>query len=314
MTIKSFFDVFRSLLPKSRLFDLTHKTNLRKFFESLGDLGDDIQKEITDVYLNYFPETTWDLAKWEKTFNINFSTNLFSESDRRIALKVLWRLRYGNVTAEFLQETLRLFIPGVYVSDNSPQTEVMALVQNYKSVNGNKRMVCGYKKAICSSGTLAIVYKSVNGKGYMCCGNKRAVNGYMTTNGGFIPAMIRNGATGSWNFSEGKDMQSTYFFVSGVVKRDSQNKIVNLQRLDVEKKWQKFLEYIILATKPVHTTAITWIRYVENASSETIYIIPSGSRDPDLVYDALTETLYIYNIEMEFIDQNTPTIGGTENA
>ena len=307
MKTKSFFGTFRALLPKCRLFDLTHPTNMRKFFEALGLLGDDVKREISDVYLDYFPETTWDLAKWEKTFKINFSTNLFSESDRRTALKILWRLRYGNVTAEFLQETLRLITPGMYVSDNSPQTDVTALVQNYKSVNGNRYMVCGHKRAICSAGAFAIMYKSVNGKGYMCCGNKRAVNGYMTTNGGFIPTMIRNGSTGSWNFSEDSDMQSTYFFVAGEVRRDSNHKITTLQRLDVEKKWQKFLEYIILASKPVHTTAITWIRYTENESSETIYIIPSGSRTPDVVYDEPTETLYIYNIEMELIDQSNQT-------
>lgn len=225
-------------------------------------LPDDIRGELEGVLLDYYPETTRALDKWESAFRMQLSETQFSDSERQKVITALWWLRYGDTTREFMEKVLSLFIPGVHVADNTPVMDITGLTQNYKSVNGNKDMYCGGRKAVCASGTLGFVYKSVNGVAAMCCGNKAAVNGYREFSGEDIPSVLANDSAKPWDIPSTLSYQSLCFFISGEITRADTGEITNIQWLSIEKKWQKIIEYIVLALKPVHTTAVLWIHYI----------------------------------------------------
>lgn len=235
MKNRSFFGAIKALLPRSRAFDITQQKPLRWFFEAISVLPDDIRKELEGVMLDYYPDTTRALDEWEKAFKVQFSTTLFTKQERRSVIGALWWLRYGNTTAEFMQRVLGLFIPGVQVTENVPRVNAIGLVFAYRSVNGNK---------------------------YMCCGNKRACCNYHLGNRSWIPTILRNDTQSPWDIPSNPKWYDTYFFISRDVFREEDRKIQALQRLKVHQKWRSFLEYVVLSLKPVHSTAILFLQYV----------------------------------------------------
>lgn len=245
MKNKSFFDAVRMLLPKTRTFDIVQPDNMRRFFEALTVLPEDVRREIEGVYLDYYPDTTRALEEWENTFRMHFLSTLFSVEERRRGLKVLWRLRYGNTSSQFMQNTLELLFPGVQVTKNVPPVNALGLV---------------------------FAYKSVNGAGYMRCGNKRAVCDYHVGQREWIPTILRNDTSQTWDLPVTIAKSALCFFISRDVYRDpATREIVVLQRLKIHEKWKRFLEFIVLALKPVHTTAILFVKYIPN-DEEIIYI------------------------------------------
>lgn len=232
-----FFRAIRALLPTGRAWDITPPTGLRKVFEAIVPLPDDIRRELEGVYSDYFPDTTRALEKWEEVFHVRFSASLFSDGERRIVLKVLWLLRYGNTTGEFMRSVLDVFIPGVQVTDNVPVANAIGLVYAYKSVNGNK---------------------------YMCCGNRRAICNYHVGERSWMPAILRNDSQQAWDIPFSPNYWSMCFFISGEVFRDGDRKFIAFGRKKVHEKWQRFIEYVVLALKPVQSTAILFIKYVPN--------------------------------------------------
>ena len=238
-----FFGAIRSLLPTGRAWDITQKTNLRRVFESLVPLPDDIRRELEAVYMDNFPDTTRALEKWEEIFHVRFSASLFTYGERRIILKALWLMRYGNTTAQFMQSVLRMFFPGVRVTENVPVVNAPGVVFEYKSLNGMP---------------------------YMCCGNRRAVCDYHIGNHDWVPTVLRNNTQAPWDMFGGDAYSSMCFFISRDVWRDVDGKIQVLQRLKIHEKWQAFFEYMVLALKPVHTTAILFVLYVPN-DDEIVY-------------------------------------------
>ena len=239
-----FFGAIRSLLPTGRAWDITQKTNLRRVFESLVPLPDDIRRELEAVYMDNFPDTTRALEKWEEIFHVKFSASLFTDGERRTILKALWLMRYGNTTAQFMQSVLRMFFPGVRVTENVPVVNAIGTVFKYRSVMGAS---------------------------YMCCGNKRAMCDYHVGSLDWIPTILRNNSTQPWDMPATDPYSAMSFFISRDVWRDPETgKIDVLQRLKVHQKWQQFFEYIVLALKPVHTTAILFVLYVPD-DDEIIY-------------------------------------------
>ena len=237
MRNRSFFETIRALLPRTSAFDLTHQKNIRRFFEGVTELGDDVRKEFEGVLLDYYPDTTRALEKWEEIFRVQFSKILFNVQERRSIVSTLWWLRYGNTTGEFMEKILNLFIPGARVTENIPAVDAMGLVFSYMAVCGNK---------------------------YICCGNKKAVCNYHIGERGWVPEILRNDTQSVWDIPSDTKFYENYFFVSGEVWRDGTGKIQVLKKLKVHEKWQRFVEYVILALKPVHTTAILFIKYVPN--------------------------------------------------
>lgn len=236
-----FFGAIRSLLPTGRAWDITQRTNLRKFFEAIAPLPDNIRREIEGVYLDYFPETTRALAEWEKNFHVRFSAFLFSEDERRIILKVLWLMRYGNTTAEFMQRILRCIVPKINVTENTPIGNPIGLSFAYRSVNGNK---------------------------YMCCGNKNAFCNFHVGKVGWRPYVLQNNSMTVYDIPSDARYWPMCFFISGEVFRDDNRRFIVFQRIKIPAKWQQFIEYVVLALKPVQSTAILFVQYIgdENAS------------------------------------------------
>ena len=237
MRNKSFFEVIKAFLPRTNVFDLTNQKNLRYFFEGLSALPDDVRNEMEAVLLDYYPDTTRVLERWEEAFRIQFSRLLFSVEERRSIVSALWWMRYGNTTREFMEKILKLFIPGAIVTENIPVVNAMGLVFTYKSVCRNK---------------------------YMCCGNRKAVCSLLVGESGWVPTVLRNDTQSVWDIPSDPKFYETYFFISKGVSRDAENKIIAFQRLKVHEKWQQFVEYTILSLKPVHTTAVLFIEYVPN--------------------------------------------------
>lgn len=244
MRNRSFFETIRALLPRTAAFDLTHQKNIRRFFEGVTELGDDARKEFEGVLLDYYPDTTRALEKWEEIFRVQFSKILFNVQERRSIVSALWWLRYGNTTGEFMEKILNLFIPGARVTENVPAVNAMGLVFSYRSVCGNR---------------------------HTCCGNKLAFCNFHVGEQGWIPTILRNDSQSAWDIPSDRKFYETYFFISREVFRDGDGKIIALQRLKVHEKWQRFVEYVVLALKPVHTTAIMFLQYVPN-DAEIIYI------------------------------------------
>lgn len=263
-----FFRAIRALLPTGRAWDITQPTNLRRVFEAIVPLPDDIRRELEGVYSDYFPDTTRALEKWEEIFHVRFSASLFSDGERRIVLKVLWLLRYGNTTSEFMQQVLRIIIPGVNVSENVPLGNPIGLSFAYRSVNGNKYMCCGNKNAFCNfhvgeQPPNHVTYRSVNGNRYMVCGNKNAYCNYNLGDPVWKPAVLRNDSMEVYDIPQDERYWSMCFFISGEVFRDDNKRFIVFQRVKIEEKWRQLIEYIVLALKPVQGTAILFVQYMD---------------------------------------------------
>lgn len=262
MRRRPFFEAVRALLPRSRAFSLVARSGLRLLFEGFSALPDDVRDEMEGVLLDYYPETTRAVDEWELAFRAQLTDSRFTASERRTVVRALWWLRYGNTTKEFMQKVLGLFIPGARVEDNTPVMDITGLTQRYRSVNGNRDMYCGGERAVCSEGTLAFLYESVNGAQPMCCGNRRAMNGRCVLTGDDVPSVLANDSARPWDIPTSLDHQSLCFFVSGDIARAEGGEVVGIQWLSVEEKWRSVIEYIVLALKPVHTTAVLWIHYI----------------------------------------------------
>lgn len=258
MSRDSFFRAVRALLPTGRAWDITQPTGLRRVFEAIVPLPQDIRKELEGVYQDYFPDTTCALEKWEEIFHVRFSASLFTDGERRIVLKVLWLLRYGNTTGEFMRSVLDVFIPGVRVTDNVPVGNALGLIFAYKSVNGNK---------------------------YMCCGNRRAMCNFHVGDRNWYPAILQNDSMKAYNeIPNTAAYWPMFFFVSGEVFRDGDRKFIAFARKKVHEKWQRFVEYVVLALKPVQSTAIMFIQYVPNdADTSDVTDLGPGGDNYELV-------------------------------
>ncbi len=258
MSRDSFFRAVRALLPTGRAWDITQPTGLRRVFEAIVPLPQDIRKELEGVYQDYFPDTTRALEKWEEIFHVRFSASLFTDGERRIVLKVLWLLRYGNTTGEFMRSVLDVFIPGVRVTDNVPVGNALGLIFAYKSVNGNK---------------------------YMCCGNRRAMCNFHVGDRNWYPAILQNDSMKAYNeIPNTAAYWPMFFFVSGEVFRDGDRKFIAFARKKVHEKWQRFVEYVVLALKPVQSTAIMFIQYVPNdADTSDVTDLGPGGDNYELV-------------------------------
>lgn len=270
---EGFFGAIRALLPTGRAWDITQEKNLRKLFESIAPLPENIRREIEGVYLDYFPETTRALEEWEKTFHVRFSAFLFSESERRIVLKVLWLLRYGNTTAEFMQRILRCIVPRINVTENTPVGNPIGLSFAYRSVNGNKYMCCGNKNAFCNfhvgeQPPAHVTYRSVNGNRLTVCGNKNAYCNYNLGDPPWRPYVLRNDSMEVYDIPPDARYWAMCFFISGEVFRDDNRRFIVFQRIKVAAKWRQFIEYVVLALKPVQSTAILFVQYMDDEQEQ----------------------------------------------
>lgn len=109
-----FLRVFKHLLPRARAWRLTVDKKLRKFFEGLSGVSEEIKTYLDGVWLDIFPQDTRELSDWENQFGLP-STGL-TEQQRRDRLAAAWKAS-GGQSPKYIQDTLRANGFDVYVHE-----------------------------------------------------------------------------------------------------------------------------------------------------------------------------------------------------
>ena len=109
-----FLRLFKHLLPNAKAWRLTVDKQLRQFFDGLSGLGSDIRLFFDLIYLDLFPETTRDIASWERQFGL--ANTLTDEQERRDRLAATWQA-VGGQSPRYIQDTLRAAGFDVYVHE-----------------------------------------------------------------------------------------------------------------------------------------------------------------------------------------------------
>jgi hypothetical protein len=103
--MSDFLKAIRNLLPSSSQWNLSKSSNMRKLFEAIAVLPEDLRTEIEQVYLDYFPETTRCIELWEQVFQIIFTQSELEQ--RRSVLSSIWLTSRGGQSLPFLQSVLQ---------------------------------------------------------------------------------------------------------------------------------------------------------------------------------------------------------------
>jgi len=110
-----FFRIFQHLLPRSTAWALTTVKPLRDFFMGLAaSLGDVFKLFFDQVYEDLFPQTTRQLAAYEKQFGLR--TAVLTEQERRDRLAAAWRAQ-GGQSPGYIQDTLQAAGFDVYLHE-----------------------------------------------------------------------------------------------------------------------------------------------------------------------------------------------------
>lgn len=230
----SFFNVLKLLFPKSKAFDMTQNTTLRQFVKGLSYLPEDIKTETEKVYLDLFPDTTRALSEWENQFKVLFAQEQYGDTKQEI-LKALWQSNRGGQTAEYLQSLLRRIVPEIYVTENTPVRNPTDAQSAYTCLCDTEIANCDYAKAVCD---------------------------YRDGNEGFIPSVIANDVETIYDVLPEESFWEQCFFISGTVIRDELGRIIWIQKIKVERKWKKFIEFLTLKVKPAQMKALLYIEWI----------------------------------------------------
>lgn len=229
-----FYKVIQYLYPRSKAFRSVANNYFRRFIKALGYVPEDFSSFVESVYGDLWPETTRELEKWEQQFGIVFAPQYDVEIRRKL-LQSYWNINSGGQGKDYLEKILQLINSDIHVVENLPVRNPCDSNVVYQSVNNNRRMVNGNKYAIC---------------------------GYKTGETDFTPTVLKNDAESFYSLPSYPSYWSNCFFVCKDVVRNKYGGIVYVNKLQVEKKWRTFMEYIILKIKPVHTTAVMFVEYI----------------------------------------------------
>jgi hypothetical protein len=97
-----FLRIFQHLLPRSEAWKITVDKTLRQFFVGLAIQPAAIRTYIDEIWEDAFPETTRELAAWERQFGIE---NYGDTATRRLALAGEWAATGGQSPA-YIQTVL----------------------------------------------------------------------------------------------------------------------------------------------------------------------------------------------------------------
>lgn len=107
-------NIFKHVLPNARAWRITVEKTLRRFFEGLTGLPEDV-KEFDDlIFSDLDPQQTRELAAWEKQFGL-MDTGL-TEQQRRDRLEATWKA-LGGQSPRYIQDTLQAAGFDVYVHE-----------------------------------------------------------------------------------------------------------------------------------------------------------------------------------------------------
>ena len=229
-----FFDSIKALFPSSRAFNLSHKSEKRKLMLALSELPDDIRESAELAFMDLFPFTTREIRKWSDTFAILFGGREVQK--QRSIIQAMWRLHLKGQSADFMEFILRHIDDRIRVVENEPVSNPRQSNVGMIAVNGNRHMVCGHR---------------------------RAVNGFHLGDASFIPYTIKNNLSELYSIPNEQKWWCTCFFVCGGVMRNSINEILHVEPIRMSGVWKNFIEYLVLKMKPVHSTAIIFIKWID---------------------------------------------------
>lgn len=228
-----FFLMLKLLFPKSRILNFINDTLLRKFAKGLSSLPEDVRHESDLVYMNLYPSTTMDIDAWEKQFGVVSEGQ--SDADRRKILVALWRSTTGGQSASYLQNILSAIDPNIKVVENVPVTNPRDSFMRIFAVCSNEAMCCGNEKGCCS---------------------------YRRGDDLFVPRILRNDTEELYSIPNDPLWWEPCFFVCREVEYNNNNNIMLVRKLEIDAKWQNYLEYLILKFKPVQTKAVMFVEYI----------------------------------------------------
>jgi hypothetical protein len=186
------------------------------------------------VYFDLFPDTTRYPEEWEKVFAL-----FFTEAElvkRREIIDSMWKMIAGGQSAGFLQDMLRRIDPAIQVIENIPTIDPRSSHVVYINV-------CNYQ--------------------FMRCGHNFARCGMRIGDENFVPTVLRNDTSTLYELPDDPRFWQFCFFVCKGVVRDSSQRIQHVEPIKINKIWKNYIEYIILKIKPVHSTAVVFIKWTE---------------------------------------------------
>ena len=235
----SFLDAIKHLLPSGPAWNITNKTDLRRLFEAIAVLPEELRKEIENVYMDYFADSTREPKKWEDVFTVIFTKAELEQ--RRKVLSLLWSMNQGGQSKDFLQSVLQGIFPEIIVEENIPCANPRQVNIAYFCVCDNSVMVCGNSKACCD---------------------------YREGDETFIPTILRNDTASPYSIPNDADYWAFCFYVCKRVVRNSRNEILYIEKLQIPILYKNYIEYLILRIKPVHTVAVMAVEWIEEQNND----------------------------------------------
>lgn len=257
----NFFGAIKKLMPDSYRTSMHVDSNVRKLFEAIAVLPDDMRKELQGVYMDFFADVTRGLDDWERVFGVLFT--LRELELRRKILAALWKMNGGGQSWEFLQMVLRLVVPEISVVENVPVRDPrpdgvrLGFVCGGEISCGNKDAICGF---LIGKGKFVRDYKARCGDDETLCGFKSACCGFKTAYGS-LPEILMNNR-GRYYTDISPDSWAYYFFVCKNVYRDARHRIAVIENIQIPDIYKNFVEYFILKIKPVHSRAVMYVEWV----------------------------------------------------
>lgn len=235
----NFLNVIKNLLPKSKTWDITKDTNIRKLLEAIAVLPEELRKEIELVYMDLFADSTRQLDEWEKVFTVLFTRQEYDM--RRSTLALLWSTNHGGQSKYFLETTLKNIFPEIVVEENIPCKNPRQANIAYLCSSDNENMVCDKAEAVCD---------------------------YREGDETLIPQVLRNNSTAAYSIPNDKRYWAFCFYVCKRVVRNDKNYIMFIEKLEIPVLYKNYIEYLILRLKPVHTVAVLAVEWVEENARE----------------------------------------------
>lgn len=162
------FKTLARLLPGGRAWALAWGSKIREFFQALGATGDDVRAYLDNVWARIHPQTTDDLASWERQFGLEDDPDL-TEQDRRDRLSARWAA-LGGQSPQYIEDTLAAagfvglsvhewWIPNTARPD---PRDVLPIVNGTVVQCGDPASQCGDPETQCGGGDPATGYWLVN--------------------------------------------------------------------------------------------------------------------------------------------------------
>jgi uncharacterized protein YmfQ (DUF2313 family) len=116
-----FFRILQHLLPTAEAWQIAIEKKLRRFFQGMAPPLDDVRTYVDQVHGDGFPDTTRELAEWERQFGLTPNPD---EDVRRLQLAAAWASG-GGQSLRYLQDVLQtagfpLFIHEWWVPPDAP--------------------------------------------------------------------------------------------------------------------------------------------------------------------------------------------------